>query len=567
MKDQAQKQNPRPAPLEPRAFADGEAEWRRDYAAAIGEDKQVRNRSGVEVKAIYTPADWDSGNYQRDLGFPGQAPYTRGIYPTMHRGRTWSQRQLIGLGTPEDYNQRVRNLIDAGASAISLLPCNSGFRGIDCDEVDPVLLGTCGTITNSLEDMARCLDEIDIAAISTAMNDPSPFTLLAFLLGVAKRRGVPWGAISGTSNQSDYLSHFVANHMFYRLSLPGSRRLLIDHIAFCQDRVANWNPLSVVGQHMQQGGATPAEAMALTLCSALQYAEDCRERGMDLNDVLAKFTFFFDISISFFEEVAKFRAGRRIWARLTRDRLGADNAKAWRFKFHGQTSGVDLTRQQPLNNIARVTAQALAGIFGGLQSLHTDSYDEVFNTPSEEAARIAVATQNILREEAHLSDVIDPLGGSYYVEALTNEMEARILAVIDRIDAAGGMYRAAEAGVVQRMLGESALAFQQKVESGEETVVGVNRYQVKEDAGEFLTYERPDPVKIAAHVKNFKAFKAARSQADVARALDRLSRAAASEAENVFAEVVEAAADGVTHGEIIACLRRELGFGDPLIVA
>jgi CBS domain-containing protein len=234
--------------------------------------------------------------------------------------------------------------------------------------------------------------------------------LLAFTLAVAKRRGIPWTSITGTSNQSDYISHFIANHMFYRLSLPGARRVLLDHIEFCRRHVPGWNPVSVVGQHMQQAGATPVETMAFTISTALQYAQDFIDRGMDIDVVLRRFTFFFDISISFFEEVAKFRAGRRIWARLARERLGAKEPASWRFKFHAQTSGVDLTEQQPLNNIARVAVQAMAGIMSGLQSLHTDAYDEAITTPTEETARIAVATQNILREEAHLCDVIDPLG-------------------------------------------------------------------------------------------------------------------------------------------------------------
>ena len=261
-----------------------------------------------------------------------------------------------------------------------------------------------------------CLDGIPIGELSTSLNDPSPFTLLALELAVAKRRGIPWQRISGTSNQSDYLSHFVANHMFFRLGLPGARRVLLDHIAFARRHLPQWNPLSIVGQHMQQAGATPAEAMGLTLSSAIQYANDCLARGWDPDQVLPRFTFFFDISMSFFEEVAKFRAGRRIWAQLTRERFGAKDPRSWRFKFHGQTSGVDLTREQPLNNISRVTVQAMAGIFGGLQSLHTDAYDEVLSVPTEKAARVAIATQNILKEEAHLTDVIDPLGGSFFVE-------------------------------------------------------------------------------------------------------------------------------------------------------
>ena len=286
-----------------------------------------RGRYAIDPASRYSRsirrATGPATSYLEELGFPGQFPFTRGIYPSMHRGRTWTQRQLIGLGTPEDYNKRVRRIIDAGATAISLLPCCSGFRGIDCDEVDPLLLGTCGTVINTTDHMDGALDDVPIGEISTAMNDPSPFTLLAFTLGVARRRGVDWRSVTGTSNQSDYISHFIANHQFYRLSLPGSRRVLLDHIEFCRRHVPNWNPVSVVGQHMQQAGATPAETMGFTLSTAIQYAEDCIARGMDVDDVLRRFTFFFDISISLFEEVAKFRAGRRIWARIARDRLGA----------------------------------------------------------------------------------------------------------------------------------------------------------------------------------------------------------------------------------------------------
>ncbi|OYX87977.1 MAG: methylmalonyl-CoA mutase, partial [Xanthobacter sp. 35-67-6] len=240
-------------------FEQASGQWRSDYSRQVAGEKPVRNRSGIEVQPLYSPRDWAGERYLDDLGFPGQYPFTRGIYPSMHRGRTWTQRQLIGLGTPQDYNVRVRRIIDAGATAISLLPCCSGFRGIDCDEVDPVLLGTCGTVVNTTDHMDAALDGVPLGTISTAMNDPSPFTLLAFTLGVARRRGIDWRSITGTSNQSDYISHFIANHQFYRLSLPGSRRVLLDHIEFCRRALPNWNPLSVVGQHMQQAGATPAE--------------------------------------------------------------------------------------------------------------------------------------------------------------------------------------------------------------------------------------------------------------------------------------------------------------------
>jgi methylmalonyl-CoA mutase N-terminal domain/subunit len=565
--DDAMKKNQQPAQLPLPGFERAEAHWRDDYTAQISADDSVRNRSGIEIQPLYTPADWDGMRYTEDLGFPGQPPFTRGTYASMHRGRPWSQRQLIGLGTPEDYNARLRTILAAGASAISLIPCNSIYRGYDVDEVDPLLLGTCGTLVNSVEDMDICLRDIPIERLSTALNDPLPFTLLALLLAVARRRGIPWSKIAGTSNQSDYISHFVANHMFFRLALPGSRRVLVDHVAFANRHLPHWNPVSVVGQHMQQAGATPAQAMAFTLCTAIQYAEDCIARGLDPDGFLPRFTFFFDVSMSFFEEIAKLRAGRRLWARIARERLGAEDPRAWRFKFHAQTSGVDLTRQQPLNNIARVTVQAMAGIFGGLQSLHTDAFDEVFSTPTEEAARIAVNTQNILRVEAHLANVIDPLGGSYYLETLTNQMQAQIERTMGLIDRASGMYRAVETGLVQRLIGESALDFQQRVDTGAQQIIGVNAYQTQEQSMPHRPLARPDPATVDAQIARLRAFKAARSATAVRASLDALAAAAASEEQNVFEQVVNAAVAGATHGEIVACLRRELGFGQPLVLA
>jgi methylmalonyl-CoA mutase N-terminal domain/subunit len=548
-------------PLETKLLDTPEARWQAEYAGQIGADKPIANRSGIEIKPLYTPRDFDASRYDDALGFPGQPPFTRGIYATMHRGRTWSQRQLVGLGTPDDYNARLRALLDQGTTAISLIPCNSVFRGYDMDEVHEELLGTCGTVVNSAEHMDRALAGVELARTSCAMNDPSPFTLFAFLLATARRRRVDWRSISGTSNQSDYLSHYVANHMFFRIALPGARRILADHIDYCNRFVPKWNPMSVVGQHMQQGGANPAEAMAFTLSTAIQNADDCAARGMDPDQFLPRFTFFFDISISFFEEIAKFRAGRRIWARVARDRWDAKDPRSWRFKFHAQTSGVDLTRAQPLNNIARVAVQAMAGIFGGLQSLHTDSYDEALSCPTEAGARIAVATQNILREEAHLTDVIDPLGGSFYVERLTDQMEGEILRVMKLVEDAGGMYKAVETGLVQKMIGESARRFQARVESGEETVVGVNAYQVDEDRSARQPLEGPDPAHMKAHIEAFRAYKAARSGVAVQKALDALGTAAQDPRENVFGKVVEAAEAGCTHGEICGRLRKELGFG------
>jgi methylmalonyl-CoA mutase N-terminal domain/subunit len=554
-------------PVDNRLLAEDEsahARWQREFRAGVAEAREIANVSGIPIAPLYTAADRPAGGDDA-LGYPGQPDYTRGIYATMHRGRTWTQRQLVGLGTPADYNERLLGILARGATAVSLIPCNSVYRGLDADSVDLELLGTCGTVVDNADHMARCLEGVDLAEVSCAMNDPSPFTLLAFMLIAAERRGIDWSRISGTSNQSDYLSHYVANHMFYRLALPGARRVLMDHIAWCRAHVPRWNPMSVVGQHMQQAGATPAEAMAFTLSSAVQNAEDCIARGMDPDQFLPRFTFFFDVSLSFFEEIAKFRAGRRIWARLARERLGARDEKSWRFKFHAQTSGVDLTRQQPLNNVARVTAQAMAGIFGGLQSLHTDAYDEVYATPSEAGARIAIATQNILREEARLTDVIDPLGGSYYVEALTDAMEEKILAIMKTVDDAGGMYKAVEAGLVQRMIGASAMRFQQRVESGEQVVVGVNKYRADDDA-ERPPVERPDRERMQRHRDDFVRAQAERSPTAVAKALDELSRAAESDDRNVFAAVVDGARAGLSNEEICTRLRRDFGDGRPLVI-
>ena len=541
--------------------ADAYSQWQQDYATSIGVDKPVVNRSGVPIQPIYTERDWNAAERGADLGLPGQAPYTRGIYATMHRGKTWSQRQLTGLGTPVEYNARLREVLANGANAISLLPCNSVFRGYDMDESHIELLGTCGTVINTTAHMDQALQGVDLAKISCAQNDPTPFTLLAFMLATARRRGTDWKRISGTSNQSDYLSHYVANHMFFRIALPGARRILTDHIEFCNRFLPKWNPMSVVGQHTQQAGATPAESMAFTLCTAIQNAKDCMARGMNPDEFLPRFTFFFDVSISFFEEIAKFRAARRIWARITREQLGAKDPRSWRFKFHAQTSGVDLTRQQPLNNISRVTVQAMAGILGGLQSLHTDAYDEALSCPSEFGARIAIATQNVLREEAHLTDVIDPLGGSYYVETLTDQMQAEIERVMKVVEDGGGMYQAVEAGLVQAMIGESARKFQQQVESGAQTVVGVNAYAVQEDSSARPINTRPDRAAMQALIDDFKTFKAERSQTAVQQALDALARAAGDSKDNVFGRVVEAAQAGCTHGEICHTLRREMGFG------
>ena len=544
------------------------ARWAREHAAQVPAADVRRNRSGIEVEPLYGPADRDSSREPGGPEWPGQYPYTRGIHASMHRGRPWSPRLVVGLGVPEDYNRRMRGLYDLGLTGLYVAPCNSHMRGYDPDAVEPELLGTCGTLVTTWEDMAVCLDGLPIGEESVSLGDTAPYTLSAMLLQAARARAIPWERLAGTTNQSDYLSHYAALHMFFRLALAGQRRIQLDHIDWMNRHAPRWNPLSVIGQHIQQAGATPAQSMGLALSSAIQYAGDLRARGGDPDRFLQRFSFFFDVSISFFEEVAKFRAGRRLWARITKERFGARDPRAQRLRFHAQTSGADLTRRQPLNNVARVTIQAMAGIFGGLQSLHTDSYDEALGSPIEATARIAVATQNILRDEAGLADVIDPLGGSHYVEALTDRMEDAILDVVRAIDAQGGMFAAVQSGFVQRMIGESALAFQRRVDAGAQVVVGVNAFTRDDDAGERPPpIGRADPAVLERYFERLRAFKARRDAAQVARALDDLARAFDDPAENTYAAVVAAIAAGATHGEVCARARDAVGDGEPLVVA
>lgn len=547
----------------------GETAWRSEFEAQTGPETARRNRSGVEIEPLYGPRPTDAQDLDARLGYPGQFPMTRGVYASMYRGQPWSQRQIVGLGLPADYNARERTLIEGGSTGAYLSPCNSYMRGYDIDQVPPQLVGMSGTPVNMVDDIEECLVGLPIDEISFALGDNPPFTLSAMFLQLADRQGIDRRKLTGTTTQSDYLSLCVANHMFFRMSLSASRRLLCDHIEYMNAHVPRWNPVSIIGQHMQQAGATPAEAMGFTLCSAIQYAEDLIARGMPPDSFLPRFSFFFDISISFFEEIAKFRAGRRLWARIARDRFGAIDPRSWRMRFHAQTSGADLQREQPLNNLTRIAVQAMSGILGGCQSLHTDSYDEALHSPSAHSATLALNTQNILKEEAELDQVIDPLGGSYYLEQLTDDMEAAITAVIDSVDSAGGMYQAVSDGYVQGVIGESALRFQNELEAGARKVVGLNAFRDGDDHSmdEVPPLERPPAGAIEARVERFLVWKAARDQSSVRAALERLRRAAHDEKTNLYEQVIVAVGADLTHGEIVAALQEELGAGVPVLVA
>jgi len=553
---------------EPVADSAADPDWQREYAAQTKAGQPRKNRSGVDIKPLYGPVSNEPAGDGDGLGYPGQFPMTRGVYASMYRGQPWSQRQIVGLGLPADYNARERALIAGGSTGAYLSPCNSFMRGFDIDEVPPELVGMSGTPVNTVGDIDECLAGIPLDEISFALGDNPPFTLSAMFLNLADRQGIARSRLTGTTTQSDYLSLCTANHMFFRISLAGSRRLLCDHIDYMNTHVPRWNPISIVGQHMQQAGATPAQAMGFALSSAIQYAEDMKARDMAPDVFLPRFSFFFDISISFFEEIAKFRAGRRLWARIARDRLGATDPRSWRMRFHAQTSGADLQREQPLNNLTRIAVQAMSGILGGCQSLHTDSYDEAMHSPSEHSAKIALNTQNILREEAELDQVIDPLGGSYYIEQLTDDMEAEIQATIDTVDAAGGMYQAVNDGVVQGLIGQSALRFQNEIETVQRRIVGLNVYRESDDEAMNAVpqLERPPPGAIEARIERFTKWKAARDPAGVDAALERLRSVARASDQNLYEEVVAATAADLTHGEIVAALRDELGDGVPVIV-
>lgn len=527
----------------------------------LSDERTTALRSGLQVD----PAGAQSQDPR--IGSPGEFPYTRGIYPTMYTGQLWSKRQLIGLDTAENFNVRQRELIEAGQSAISLTVCNSTYRGFDIDEVPLALVGTCGTPINCQEDVRIAFDGIDIGSISIALNDPTPFTVAARLFVLAEERGVPWTAIRGTSNQSDFLSHYVANHMFLRLPPRPALRALVDHAVFTMEHVPQWNPISVVGQHMQQAGATPLQSLAFTLATAMEYVRAVMERDVPVDRFGHRVTFFHDISMSFFEEIAKLRAQRRMWAMIMRDRFGAQDPRTQRFKVHTQTSGADLTQQEPLNNLVRVTVQAMAAVLGGTQSLHTDAYDEAYATPAGEAARLALMTQHILAEETGIAEAIDPLGGSYYVEALTDEMERAGWELLEEVERRGGMLAACESGFVQSEIGRSAWEFQRDVETGHRSVIGVNRYRA-EDAAATLAppVQRVDAALVQAQLARVQASRDDRDPAAAKAATGRLLGLATDLADNVFAATVDAVRAGLTHGEIVRALREAVGTGHPVDV-
>ncbi len=516
--------------------------------------------SGTEIARLYTPAELPEFDYLRDLGFPGQYPFTRGVQPTMYRGRLWTMRQYAGYGSAQESNARLRYLLAQGQTGLSIafdLPTQAGY-----DSDHPLAAGEVGKVgvaIDSIDDMRELLNGIPLDRVSTSMTINAPAAvLMAMLLVVAEEQGVAPEQLRGTV-QNDVLKEFISRGQ-YIYPLEPTLRLTVDLIEFCHRRLPQWNAISVSGYHMREAGATAPQEMAFTLANATTYLQACVDRGLPVDAVAPRLSFFFNAFTNILEEVAKFRAGRRLWARIMRERFGAKDPRSWKMRYHVQTGGVTLTAQQPLNNIVRVTLQALAAVLGGAQSLHTNSYDEALCLPSEQAATVALRTQQIIAEESGVADSIDPLGGSYLVEALTNEIEKEISALLQRIDEMGGMLEAIRCGFVKKQIQESAYRFQKEVEAGDRVIVGVNRYTSDEPVKVELL--RVDPRVAELQKEKLRRLRAERDTSTWRAALERLRQVSRTE-ENVMTAVIEAVRARATVGEICDVWREVFGEYQP----
>ncbi len=518
--------------------------------------------SNLEVDRLYTPEDVADVEFS-DLGFPGEEPYTRGPYPTMHRGRTWTMRQFAGFGTAEETNDRFQFLIDQGQTGLSVAFDMPTLMGLDSD--DPMSLGEVGkegVAVDTLRDMEVLFDGIDVGEVSTSFTiNPSAPVIYAMYVALADQQGVPREQVRGTL-QNDMFKEFIAQKEWVIPPEP-SLSLVTDVVEFCTEETPNFHPISISGYHIREAGSTAVQELAFTLADGFGYVEDAMERGLDVDAFAPRLSFFFNCHNSFFEEVAKFRAARRIYARVMDERYDAERAESKRLKFHTQTAGQSLTAQQPLNNVARVTIQALASVMGGTQSLHTNSYDEALALPSEEAVRVALRTQQIIAEESGVADIVDPLGGSFAVEALTNEVEARATSYIEEIREMGdgsvrdGILRGIAEGYFHREIQDAAYEYQERVEREEEVVVGVNRYTLSEDTSPEVLHV--DEAAAAEHQHaRLESVKADRDDRAVEAALTSLEEAIES-GENTMPAILEAVKAYATMGEIMAVFEAEHG--------
>ena len=507
--------------------------------------------SGIPLEAVQTPADPDP-DYMEQLGMPGEYPFTRGVQPTMYRGRFWTMRQYAGFATAEESNARYRYLLEQGQTGLSVafdLPTQIGYDSDDSMALGEV--GKVGVAISSIEDMEILFREIPLDKVSTSMTINAPAAvLLALYIAVAKKQGVGTAQLRGTI-QNDILKEYVARGT-YIFPPESSMRLITDIFSYCKDAVPNWNTISISGYHIREAGSTAVQEVAFTLADAIAYVQAAIDAGLDVDDFASQLSFFFNAHNNFLEEVAKFRAARRLWARLMKDRFGAKNPKSWMLRFHTQTGGSTLTAQQPENNIVRVTLQAMAAVLGGTQSLHTNSMDEALWLPTEKSVRVALRTQQVIAHESGVADTIDPLAGSYVVEGLTDEIERRAEEYIQRIDEMGGALKAIERGYIQSEIQDAAHRYQRAVESGEEILVGVNQFQVDEKIE--LERLKIDPAIETGQVAKLKAFKAGREMDKVSAALARIE-AAAQSSDNLMPLFIAAVEDRCTLGEICNTLR------------
>ncbi|MEZ4446038.1 MAG: methylmalonyl-CoA mutase family protein [Polyangiaceae bacterium] len=511
--------------------------------------------SGMPVPDLVTPAEKDI-DYRGDLGLPGGYPFTRGVQPTMYRSRLWTMRMFAGFGTPEQTNERFKFLVAQGQSGLSTAFDFPTLMGYDSDSPRSLgEVGMCGVAVDTLRDMEVLFDELPLDKITTSMTINGPASvLLAFYVALADKRGISRDKIGGTV-QNDCLKEFIAQHAWVVPPRP-AMRIVGDMIQFCTTEVPRWNTVSISGYHIREAGATAAQELAFTLADGLAYVAHCVERGMDVDSFAPRLSFFFDVHNDFFEEIAKFRAARRMWARFMKERYGAEDENSMKLRTHAQTAGVSLTAQQPYNNVARVALQAMAAVLGGTQSLHTNSLDETYALPTEDAVTIALRTQQIIAHESGVANTIDPLGGSYYVEWLTDKIEAEALDYIRRIDDMGGMVVAVEKGYPQREIAKSAYDFQKALDAGERVMVGVNQFTMEE--GDKIPLLKIDEAVQRDQCKNLAAVKAGRSDVEVKKALEAVREAARGDA-NLMPPMIQAASVYCTEQEICDVLREVMG--------
>ncbi len=516
--------------------------------------------SDMEIEPLYTPEDV-RGDYDTSLANPGEFPYTRGVYGSMYRGRFWTMRQFAGFGLAEDTNERFHYLLKQGQDGLSTAFDMPTLMGYDADhERAQGEVGREGVSVSTIHDMTRLFDKIPLDKVTTSMTvNCSASVLLAMYLVVAERAGIPWESVGGTI-QNDMLKEYIAQKEWICPPRP-AMRVVTDMIEFCAKKAPRWHAVSISGYHIREAGSTAVQELAFTIADGLCYVEEAVKRGLDVDDFAPRLSFFWNIHNDFLEEVAKLRAARRMWARLMKDRFGAKNPRSMMLRTHAQTAGASLTAQQPINNVVRVAIQALAGVLGGVQSLHTNSMDETLALPTEQAVTVALRTQQIIAEETGVTNTIDPLGGSYAVEALTDRIEREAMDYIGKIDAMGGMLAAVETGYPQREIAEAAFHYQRQLEKNEKTIVGVSKYSVPEEIP--IETLRIDPAIEEKQVYRLRKMKRERNAATLKAALARVSEACRS-GENLMDPICDAVRSEATVGEISDIFRTEFGvYTDP----